>query len=482
MGKSPQTVVGVSRQVTVKYQDTDGNSLHDDIILKGVQGTYYESEQKAFENYDFLELLGGEATGVFTKDPIVLTYVYKRQEGKVIVNYEDEDGNTIANQVVLTGDIGSAYSAERKSIPGYRYLRVKEGSALVNGEIGREEQIVTFVYGKIEYQQGKVTVNYEDEDGNVIASREIFIGDIGTDYSAIQKSIPGYVFSRMKEGSAPVNGEIHFEEQAVTFIYKKTDDTAKKEDQRENLLILVEPDPLIPWWWRLDSAGSNLYLLNTKDHFNYVIGYKDGTFQPNANLTRAEAATIFFRLLTKEARELYITDRNEFSDVSEGQWFNTAISTLSSIGIVNGYNDGTFRPNALITRAELAAIIARFAELNSSAKFSFTDIDGHWAERSILLAARSGWITGYEDRSFRPDLAITRAETVAMINRLLDRVPKHKESLLRDMLTFYDNLDTEKWYYIPIQEATNFHQYVKSKTDETWVELIENIDWTIYEH
>ncbi|MEA4824311.1 MAG: S-layer homology domain-containing protein, partial [Clostridiaceae bacterium] len=224
-----------------------------------------------------------------------------------------------------------------------------------------------------------------------------------------------------------------------------------------------------------------LGLLNTEDHFNYVIGYEDGTVHPNGNLTRAEATTIFFRLLTEEARAIYLTEENEFSDVNEGQWFNAAISTLASIGIVTGYEDGTFRPNAMITRAELAAIIARFAELEGSAQFVFTDINGHWAEASILLAASNGWITGYENGTFRPNLAITRAETVTMINRVLDRLPKNKEALLEEMLTFSDNLDTEEWYYIPIQEATNYHKYAKNEAGETWTELIENIDWTIYE-
>ena len=222
-------------------------------------------------------------------------------------------------------------------------------------------------------------------------------------------------------------------------------------------------------------------ILNTEEHFNYLIGYEDGTVHPDGNLTRAEASTIFFRLLTDEARAQYLTEQNAFSDVNRGQWFNTAISTLSAIGIVRGYDDGTFRPNEKITRAELAAIISRFAELDGTSAPSFSDIEGHWAQDSIRLAASNGWIYGYTDGSFRPNQAITRAETAAMINRVLDRTPKNEDALLDGMITFWDNLDTTKWYYIPIQEATNYHRYVKDESGETWVELLTNIDWTVYE-
>ena len=148
---------------------------------------------------------------------------------------------------------------------------------------------------------------------------------------------------------------------------------------------------------------------------------------------------------------------------------------------MRGYDDGTFRPNEKITRAELAAIISRFAELDGTSAPSFSDIEGHWAQDSIRLAASNGWIYGYTDGSFRPNQAITRAETAAMINRVLDRTPKNEDALLDGMLTFWDNLDTSKWYYIPIQEATNYHRYVKDESGETWVELLTNIDWTVYE-
>ena len=222
--------------------------------------------------------------------------------------------------------------------------------------------------------------------------------------------------------------------------------------------------------------------LNRDDHVAYIMGYPDGTVQPEGEITRAEACTIFFRLLTDSSRDYYFARTNDYSDVNAGDWFNNAISTLSNAGIVTGYNDGTFRPNQPITRGEMAKIIANFANLNKGTK-SFTDLSGHWSKTYVELAAGNGWIAGYPDGSFRPDQKITRAETVTMINRVLDRVPAKESRLLSRsiMLTFPDN-NPGDWYYIAIQEASNSHEYRRSvyetTGDEMWTKLIDNVDWT----
>lgn len=222
--------------------------------------------------------------------------------------------------------------------------------------------------------------------------------------------------------------------------------------------------------------------LNKADHYAYVVGYPDGTVQPQGAITRAEVATIFFRLLSDETRDLYWTKDNGYTDVKAGDWFNNAVSTLSNAGIINGYPDGTFRPNAPITRAEMAKVIAMFAELNKDSE-GFKDIAGHWAEAYIKLAAGNGWIAGYPDGTFRPDQDITRAETMTMINRVLERVPSTEKHLLayEVMLTFPDNQPGD-WYYIAVQEATNSHTYERYATekngDEQWIKLIDNYDWT----
>ena len=222
--------------------------------------------------------------------------------------------------------------------------------------------------------------------------------------------------------------------------------------------------------------------LNRDDHVAYIMGYPDGTVQPEGQITRAEACTIFFRLLTDSSRDYYFARTNDYSDVNRGDWFNNAISTLSNAGIVTGYNDGTFRPNQPITRGEMAKIIANFANLNKGTK-SFTDLSGHWSKSYVELAAGNGWIAGYPDGSFRPDQKITRAETVTMINRVLERVPAKELRLLSRsiMLTFPDN-NPGDWYYIAIQEASNSHEYQRSvyetAGDEMWTKLIDNVDWT----
>ena len=242
---------------------------------------------------------------------------------------------------------------------------------------------------------------------------------------------------------------------------------------------------IINIYGKQSSSGSTVKVgpqLNRDDHVAYIMGYPDGTVQPEGEITRAEACTIFFRLLTDSSRDYYFSKTNDYTDVNAGDWFNNAISTLSNAGIVTGYNDGTFRPNQPITRGEMAKIIANFANLNKGTK-SFTDLSGHWSKTYVELAAGNGWIAGYPDGSFRPDQKITRAETVTMINRVLERVPAKELRLLSRsiMLTFPDN-NPGDWYYIAIQEASNSHEYQRSvyetTGDEMWTKLIDNVDWT----
>lgn len=242
---------------------------------------------------------------------------------------------------------------------------------------------------------------------------------------------------------------------------------------------------IINIYGKQSSSGSTVKVgpqLNRDDHVAYIMGYPDGTVQPKGEITRAEACTIFFRLLTDSSRDYYFSKTNDYTDVNAGDWFNNAISTLSNAGIVTGYNDGTFRPNQPITRGEMAKIIANFANLNKGTK-SFTDLSGHWSKTYVELAAGNGWIAGYPDGSFRPDQKITRAETVTMINRVLERVPAKELRLLSRsiMLTFPDN-NPGDWYYIAIQEASNSHEYQRSvyetTGDEMWTKLIDNVDWT----
>ncbi|MEE0702823.1 MAG: S-layer homology domain-containing protein [Anaerotignum sp.] len=222
--------------------------------------------------------------------------------------------------------------------------------------------------------------------------------------------------------------------------------------------------------------------LNGEDHFDYIVGDADGRVHPERNITRAEVASIFFRLLKDDVRSENLTDQNTFTDVSADAWYNVAVSTMSDMDIVFGRTDYQFDPDAYITRAEFAAIAARFDSGSYSGDDLFTDIEGHWAADQINRAAEKGWITGYPDGTFGPNRYITRAEAVTMINRVLNRMPKDKDALHEDMKVFVDNADINAWYYLAIQEATNSHEYKKDKDGvyETWTDVLPARDWAQY--
>ena len=220
--------------------------------------------------------------------------------------------------------------------------------------------------------------------------------------------------------------------------------------------------------------------LNNTDHFAYIVGYGNGEVRPQNSITRAEVAAIFFRLLEDDVRDANYTRQNKFTDVSNDAWYCSAVSTLSAMGIISGYPDATFRPNASITRAEFAAIATRFDVNGDKTPASFNDIAGHWAKDEIAVAANNGWVNGYEDGSFRPQNKITRAETMSLVNRVLNRKPETAEDLLENMTKWTDNADTNAWYYLAVQEATNSHyyEYKENSQYEKWTELRETRDWS----
>ena len=218
--------------------------------------------------------------------------------------------------------------------------------------------------------------------------------------------------------------------------------------------------------------------LNDTDHYAYIVGYEDGTIRPNGHITRAEAATVFFRLLTDEARDANLTDRSPYPDVSAGAWYNKAIATLSRMGILSGYEDGSFRPNATVTRAEFAAMAARFDTEAKPVDTPFTDLTGCWAADEIAKAYGKGWVNGYGDNTFRPNGPITRAEAVTLINRVLRRLPETDKDLLPDERTWPDNPETF-WGYLALQEASNSHLYDrKSDGYETQTKILPPRDWS----
>lgn len=220
-------------------------------------------------------------------------------------------------------------------------------------------------------------------------------------------------------------------------------------------------------------------MLNSDDHFYYVVGYEDGTVRPDNNITRAETATIFYRLLKSDIRNSNKTETNKYTDVGGDKWYNLMVSTMTKLGIVVGRTDTEFVPDAPITRAEFAAICARFDNTADIQPSNFTDIDGHWAKPEIECAATLGWISGYGDGTFKPDQFIRRNEAMTLINMVLNRVPETIDDLADGMVTWPDNADMNAWYYIAVQEATNGH-YADRKSDvlyEKWTKADQSVTW-----
>lgn len=275
------------------------------------------------------------------------------------------------------------------------------------------------------------------------------------------------------------NKALYTNENAYLFPMDSTSNYGKKQEFPKPSVAVDEnaiPDYLLP----ILSLNKATPKLNTRDHFAYVQGYPDGTVKPAGSITRAEVAAILFRLMDADSRSLYYSTASGFRDVDSTKWYNTYVATLNNAGVITDSRTGYFRPNDAITRAELAAMLAQFAEKKSAAIY-FSDISaGYWAANAIALTANLGWINGYPDGTFGPDKTVTRAELMAMVNRATGRAPESTGALLSGMKTWKDNADTARWYYLDVQEATNSHTYTGAPT-ETWTSLTTTPDWSQYE-
>lgn len=349
----------------------------------------------------------------------------------------------------LSGTAGTLTAAAAKDYPGFTPGTVTQEKIKSDG--------TTTI--KIQYTRNSytLTINYVYRDGSKAAESHIETILYGKDYSVTSPKISSYTADKLV-----VSGTMPADNRTVTVTYTKNGG----HHPRPKPTVEIEDD---------DALG-----LNTTDHFAYIVGYGNGEVRPQNNITRAEVATIFFRLLTDDVRDENLTKTNRYSDVTRADWYNTAVSTLSSMGIITGYPDGTFRPNAAITRAEFAAIAARFDNDGDKTAAKFSDIATHWAKDEISIAYNNGWITGYPDGTFGPQRDITRAETMTLVNRVLNRQPETEDDLLPNMTVWTDNANPNAWYYLAVQEATNSHYY-KFKTNsqyEKWTELRETRDWT----
>lgn len=399
----------------------------------------------------------GSQIGIITEDP---------HNGRVVAKGD--------NLYTVTDEDLAAFFSDDAT---YKIVRLSEHNQLVL----ERSYIITATAGANGSisPQGKVSAAYgEDKTFTITPDEGYYISDVKIDGIG-RGAINSYTFEDVRadhtieaifaknDVGGGGGGASHPE-------YTPDDDENNDRDDEDDTEEFTDEEvPLAETPW-----------LNTEDHYAYIVGYsEDGTVRPNANITRAEVATIFFRLLTDEARDQFWSTSNNFSDVTADAWYNNAVSTMVNAGIIQGYEDGTFRPNASITRAEFAAIASRFMSAGYDVEEDlFTDIAAHWARESINDAAMAKWISGYPDGTFLPDKAITRAEAVTLVNNVLQRKPD-ADHMLDSMIKWSDNMDTSAWYYEAIQEATNSHDYdlFEGAAYETWTSLLENRDWAALE-
>ena len=388
-------------------------------------------------NKEFVSKYGRSATMSFTA-----TATIEKQETYIIVN-PGIDNNVTNNGSAVTGEP--------------TYTKVGEATGTVTL---KTDTIKAFDFGK--------DSNGKDSNGKD---------------SKFQLE-PGYYRITVEETNMGNDRYVNYYTEPYTHTYKFTVDNKGQISIKTPITFTITNE----YTKRHTAATPSKPTLNTGDHYAYVMGYPDGTVRPNGSITRAEVSTILFRLLSDKTRDEYFTTESSFTDVKAGAWYNNSIATLEKAGvIVDTAKGGAFRPNEAITRAELAAMLAQFSDAKPVKGVKFSDVSAeHWAYEAIAIAAKMGWIEGYPDGTFRPDATITRAEMMTLVNRALERVPSDEDHLLskRVMLTFPD-CKSGDWFYIAVQEATNSHTYERAATekngDEQWTALRANRDWTLLE-
>lgn len=422
-----------------------------------------------------LNFVGGKCTveNVISEEIKATTTVTEKAPDKLTINFADyvkkeltATGTKTASDVNFTVDV-KEFKTVISSIQGEEEVNTYAGEQLLSTTLtahfdsitGGETKTTPFNGSIVVEHAGTYSFELTEEDGQ----------RTGVTYDDSTYKVYVYV---KREGDKLVVGSFN--------IYKDGRSVAGETITFHNTIDTGKDDYypiIIPTIINKDTG-----MLNKTDHFAYVIGYPDGTVHPNGQITRAEVATIFFRLLRDEVRDGAFTTSNTYSDVAYGKWYNNPISTMSALGIITGYPDGTFKPNKPITRAEFAAIAARFDETQSGKSATFSDVIGHWAAKEIGIAYYNDWIKGYPDGTFKPDQNITRAEAMTLINRVLERKPESPADLLTNMNKWTDNMDTSKWYYLDVQEATNSHGYTRKTFNyELWRQMLPDPDWSRYE-
>ena len=492
-GWNPAVAEKVTANVTYTAQwkeDKNHNGIADEDEEKYIV-TYTDGVdgEEVFADQVYDNLLSGTATPAFNATPT--------RDGYVFAGWNPEVAEKVTANVTYTAQWkedknhnGSADEDEEKYIVTYTDGVDNEEvfADLVNGNL--LSGTATPAFNGTPTRDGYVFTGWEPEVADTVTGNATYVAQwkARTDLSytvhyylknttkqvADDKTVDGQTFNAdVTENAIRIRG------------YRVYGDSVK------SITIGTGTNEIIFYYTRASrpsASSTSKPTLNTGDHYAYVMGYPDGTVRPNGSITRAEVSTILFRLLSDKTRDEYFTTESSFTDVKAGAWYNNSIATLEKAGvIVDTAKGGAFRPNEAITRAELAAMLAQFADAKPVKGVKFSDVSAeHWAYEAIAIAAKMGWIEGYPDGTFRPDATITRAEMMTLVNRALERVPSDEDHLLskRAMLTFPD-CTTRDWFYIAVQEATNSHSYERAATekngDEQWTALRDNRDWTKFE-
>ena len=428
----------------------------------------YSSPTMTFDHCTFNS--SGKVINVFTD--------YGAGKNDIIVNFK---GCTVNN----TGkSLKPVLNINDSNMGKFKYILNISGNTTVTGvDVDKDTCSRLFGFGgkAASNNKGKTVVNFGGttvwEDGKMVDAKAYHTDGVKVD---------GVTYGN---GGSGANDILYAEGYKDNEVQTTATDWAEQEDgsytrtvtRKCNYCGYEEETTEIDW--NVSKSIIAAACLNTKDHYSYLIGYSDGTVRPNGRITRAEVATIFFRLLTDDARQRNWSSENNFSDVSADKWYNNAVSTLCHMGVLGGYSDGTFRPNAPITRAEFAKIAVSFSQANGSAVYSyFTDVKTtDWFAPYVTTAKDSGLIEGYSDGSFKPENRITRAEACAIVNRVLGRKPSKSHMKISGRIDWPD-CTTADWFYEAIMEATNSHTYQMGKRVETWNGKLPQRDWAALEN
>lgn len=469
--------VGAERVSVFDDDDVDVSQVGDNFIVQFYRGVTTADiyVAKTYRNLVFDS--NGECTveNVISEEIKATTTVKEKDPNKLYINFSD----FVQKELTATGTKTASDVDFRVNVKGGENLisKYSEGEEEVNADANKYNTVLD--------------VHFDSITGGTVETKKFTGNTVEIDHA-------GHYYFDLSEEKGTRTGVTYdettytlyvtVEEQAGSLVITNVhfyDSNDGEYDASQKITFHNTIDTGIDDYYPIiipTIIGKDTGMLNKTDHFAYVIGYPDGTVHPNGQITRAEVATIFFRLLRDEVRDGAFTTSNTYSDVAYGKWYNNPISTMSALGIITGYPDGTFKPNKPITRAEFAAIAARFDETQSGKSATFSDVIGHWAAKEIGIAYYNDWIKGYPDGTFKPDQNITRAEAMTLINRVLERKPESPADLLTNMNKWTDNMDTSKWYYLDVQEATNSHGYTRKTFNyELWRQMLPDPDWSRYE-